>query len=137
MSLSDVQSALVSAAVDALGGTKTELENVPFDRPSKEKWAQVFFMPNQPTPFSLGQNGKDMFTGLVQVNIRYPVGSGDEDARADFETFYSTFKTGYNVLHTSGQEARVTSCGRTTGKRSDNWYLVVITIEWWAIVPRQ
>jgi len=135
MSLQNTKIALMTKLDSVLGGIPAEKENAHFIKPPDAKWAQVFFMPTQPTVFTLGAGGLDEYRGLVQVSIRYPEGTGTKDADDDCETFRSQFKAGTMLVY-GGQEVKIISCGRNQGRLQDNWFLVAITISWYALVPR-
>lgn len=135
MSLSKVEQALLTAVGTALNAIPTAYENVKFDKPSGSKWASVYFIPNLPSVETLGGAGQDMVDGIVQIDLNYPMDQGDATARADFETIRGSFKAGTRLTQ-SGQQAVVLSCGRSSGRPVDGWYRIVITIGWYALIPR-
>lgn len=136
MSLADVQYALIDLVSDTLEEIPTAYENVKFTPPASSKWARVFFMPNLPSVETLGEVGEDKVDGIVQVDLNYPMDSGDGAARDDFETFRGVFYAGSRPTKDS-QQAVVLSCGRSSGRPVDGWYRVSITITWYALIPRQ
>ena len=99
------------------------------------KWAEVFFMPNDPSVETLGAEGQDLTDGIVQINLNYPVGTGGAAARSDFENIRASFPAGARPAY-NGQEAVILSCGRSPGRVVDGWYRVSITISWYALIPR-
>lgn len=135
MSLSTVQAALSAAAAAGLGAIPTEWPNAPFEKPANAKWAQVFFLPNQPSVETLGAAGEDLIDGIVQVNLNYPRDTGDADARSDFEAFRAQFPAGARKTNT-GQTVTITNCGRSQGRLVDQWYRVSYTLAWYALIPR-
>lgn len=135
MSLNKVQQALVGAAKTSLGATPAAYENEPFTKPSGAKWAEVFFLPNDPSVETLGGDGQDRVDGIVQVNLNYPTGTGGSAARADYESIRASFPAGARPAY-NGQEVVILSCGRSTGRIVDGWYRVSITISWYALIPR-
>ena len=135
MSLSQVQTALFTAAVAAIGAIPTEYENVKFTPPVGAKWASLFFLPNVPTVATLGSTGQDEATGLIQIDLNYPLGTGNSAARTDFETIRAAFPAGSR--HTSsGQTVMVTGCGRNQGQIVGNYFRVSISVFWNARIPR-
>jgi hypothetical protein len=135
MSLSDAKYAMIEAVVSALGSIPTARENVPFVKPNNAKWAALYWMPNQPTGETLGDGGQDMYTGIVQVDIHYPSGSGDTAADADIETFRAAFKAGHAHVH-NGQSIVAKTCGAPHRRKEDNWFIVSVTVGWYALVTR-
>lgn len=135
MSLDNVQRALITAVANSLSGVPTGYENEPFEPPSGEKWAQVYFLPNAPSVETLGAEGMDRVDGVVQIDLNYPVQTGGALARTDFETIRAAFPAGARPVH-SGQEVTIRSCGRSAGRVVDGWFRVSITIVWYALIPR-
>lgn len=135
MSLSDTQRALIGSVATSLGTIPTGYENEKFTPPSNSKWAEVFFLPNDPTVETLGSEGQDMVDGLIQINLNYPVGKGDAASRSDYENIRTSFPAGARPAY-NGQEAVILSCGRSPGRVVDGWYRVSITISWYALIPR-
>lgn len=135
MSLLDVQTALTAAAVAALSGIPTEYENGQFTKPTRDKWAKLSFLPNVPSVVTLGDEGQDEADGILQIDLNYPQGTGDAEARADFEELRAAFPAG--TYYTSdGQSVMVMNCGRSQGRLVDQWFRVSTTIYWTAHIPR-
>jgi hypothetical protein len=131
----NVKLALTTAVLSALGATPVARENVPFTKPNNAKWARLSYLPNIASVETLGDLGEDMNDGIIQVDFYYPAGSGDAAATADVETFRSTFKAGHKVV-ASGQSAVIRKCGRHPGRLEDNWFIVSVDLEWYALIPR-
>lgn len=152
MSLATAQAALITAAIDNLGGIPTEYENIEFTKPTNAKWAQMFFIPNQPEVETLGPNGEDLVTGILQVNVNYPVGTGTLASAADFEAFRAGLPAGKHItltvetlrlgllagaeLDDDDQIVTILNCGRSSGRLVDNWYRVSFTVGWQALIAR-
>jgi hypothetical protein len=135
MSLSDVQTALFTAAVDSLGDIPIEGENTPFQRPTNSVWAVLSFVPNTPVVETLGSVGQDRVDGFIQIDLRYPDASGDSAARDDFETIRAAFKAGSRFTY-NGQQVTILNCGRSQGRATGSWYRISVTITWYALIPR-
>jgi hypothetical protein len=135
MSKTEAHEALLAAANAALTGIPTEYQNLPFTKPVSSKWAQVHFMPNQPHVETLGLQGEDFVDGILQISINYPRNTGDIEARADYEEINSAFLAGRKYTY-NGQPVAIRSCGCSSGYLEEQWYRIVITIQWWTLVPR-
>jgi hypothetical protein len=98
------------------------------------KWAALLFVPNTPEVETLGSAGQDKVTGFLQLDFNYVLGTGDIDARADYEAIRAAFKAGTRLTYSS-QSVMITSCGRSQG-RSQVHFTVNITINWYALIPR-
>ena len=136
MSLKDAHTALTTAVTTALGTTPVQRENAgPFTKPVNAKWAALYYLPNVPTVSTLSDAGQDMADGIIQIDFHYPDGDGDDAADSDVETFRAAFKAGQKFTH-SGQSAVIQSCGRSPGRLEDNWFIVSVTISWYALISR-
>jgi hypothetical protein len=135
VSLSTVETALLTAVATPLTSISTCYENVQFDPPAAAKWARVFFMPNTPEVETLGAAGEDMVTGLLQVDMSYPQNAGTSAPRADYETMRATFYPGARFT-SSTQAVMVTSFAKSGGRLVDQWYRVSFTVYWYALIPR-
>jgi hypothetical protein len=135
MSLSTVETALITAAEAKLTGVSTSYANAKFTPPAGAKWASIHFLPNRPEVETLGAAGEDMVTGILQIDMNYPQGTGTSAARTDFETIRSGFSAGTR-LTSSTQVVTVVNCGKSQGRLVDEWYRVSSTIYWYALIPR-
>jgi hypothetical protein len=135
MSLSNVEGALMSAAATALGSMPIEMENAPLNPKPTGKWASLHFMPNQATVETLGPKGINRYTGLLQVTLRYPKGTGTSDMRSDYDALESALPAG-TYLSLNGQKVMLLTSGRSRGTLVDIWFSIYVTIAWYAEVPR-
>jgi len=81
----DIENALRQKLAEALPASvgNTAFENQPFSRKGKAKWFEFHFLPNAPDVATLGAGGQDEFTGIAQLDIHVPIGSGKEAVAAD------------------------------------------------------
>ncbi len=135
MSCATAKEALITGVLTALTGIPVARENANFEKPTNSKWAALYFLPNRPSVETLSDVGEDMADGIVQVDLHYPQGTGDKAADDDAETFRAAFKAGQKFTK-SGQGAVIQSCGRSPGRLEDNWFVVSVTITWYALVAR-
>jgi len=135
MSLVDAKYALIDAVVTTLATIPCARENAPFTKPTDSKWAELFWIANQPEGYTLGDTGQDMYTGIVQLDLHYPAGTGDTAADTDVETFRAVFKAGHAFVH-NYQAITVKNCGAPHRRKEDNWFILSVTIGWYALVPR-
>lgn len=135
MSLATVQAALIASATTALGAIATEQENVKFTPPTNTKWAKVSFLPATPVVETLGSAGQDRADGVLQIDLNYPIASGNGAARTDYEAIRAVFPAGSRHTNT-GQVVMVTRTGRSAGRIVDNYYRVSVSVFWYALIPR-
>jgi hypothetical protein len=134
MSLDDARVALFHEIVQRLPEVSMEGQNLPFQKPSDgSRWGQLFFLPVVSTGATVGVGGYDRADGLVQLTLNYPNLTGDELPRSDYERVSAGFTNGTKLSYL-GQDVRVRSCRKTTGK--GDYYQMYITIEWYAFIKR-
>lgn len=132
-----LRAALMQGAVSALGSDfPLAQDNAPFDdKPSSGPWAAAFPFINQPSVATLGSEGQDAFDGILQIDLNYPLNTGEAAVTAKADGLYQYFKAGKRLAY-SGVELTVTSCGRSRGREVDGWYRVSMTISWFSRVSR-
>ena len=120
------------AFTDAL----TAYENAAFTKPAAYvPWGSVFILPNQPTPESAGAGGMDGNTGIMQIDLNYPLDAGSGAIVAKADSVAQWFKAGTRLAY-GGQQVQIQSCGRSQGRLVDGFFRVSMTINWTAYVPR-
>jgi len=131
-----LRAALMQGVVDSPLTLPFAAENSPFDKPEDgSAWAAVFVLPNQPGAASMGRDGLDAHDGLLQIDLNYPLMTGEAAVTAKADELADHFKAGERLSH-QGVELTVTSCGRSRGREVDGWYRVSMTVTWEARVPR-
>jgi hypothetical protein len=130
-----VKEALKGASLAALGDIPTAFANLPFTKPANAKWAAWWFLPNQPSVETLGEDGEDASDGIVQIDINYPLGTGDAEADEDFEGIRSVFFAGA-AFSAIGQTVTIINCGCNYRRPADGMFRVSTTIIWKASIPR-
>jgi len=102
-------------------------ENAKFDPSGKTKWASVFFVPNEPVPVTLGEQGTDRQTGFLQIDFNVPQDTGTGAMRAWANAARQTFVAGKSFTE-NGQIVIVMSAGTGPGRNVDNWFRKSVTI---------
>lgn len=111
-------------------------ENAPFHKPmGQNPWAATFILINQPSVATLGDEGQDAHDGILQIDLNYPLMTGESAVTAKADELSDFFKAGKRFAH-SGVELIVVSCGRSRGREVDGWYRVSMTIFWSARISR-
>jgi hypothetical protein len=138
MSMRDVRTALAQALVDGAFFEAEDLawENVAFEpRTGDKPWCKFTFVPTTPVPDTLGQDGLDMVDGFVQLDLNYPLGTGDDDVMQKYVALAALFKTGARFTSDS-QVVVIKSCGRTPGREFNGFYRISATIVFYAQIQR-
>lgn len=131
-----LRGALMRGVVDSPLGLPCAVENSPFEKPTDQSpWASAFVLPNQPSVATLGSEGQDAHDGILQIDLNYPLMTGEAAVTAKADELSDFFKAGKRLAH-GGVELTVTSCGRSRGREVDGWYRVSMTVTWEARVPR-
>jgi hypothetical protein len=131
---------LRSALLQGLGASPLSLplavENAPFEKPADGlPWAMATVLMNQPSVATLGSDGEDAHDGILQVDLNYPMLTGEAAVTAKADQLASFFKAGERLSYQS-VELTVLSCGRSRGREVNGYYRVSVTVSWFARVPR-
>lgn len=100
-------------------------QNKSFKRPDTGLWFEIFYMSARPYQQEFGTAGRNRWTGIVQININYPLDSGTYDVDLAYSAIASKFKRGdifdgVKVLQTAS---------RTSALPHDDYYSVPVTIQ--------
>lgn len=128
----DIESALRQAFLTAIpaAANLTAFENQKFDPKAKAKWYIFNFLPNEPTPKTLGDVGQDLYTGICQIDINVEPNKGKSDIDADMIALRSVFTAGARCAYSSAV-VTIKSCGRKGGGRLvDSFYRFNVSISW-------
>lgn len=131
-----LRGALMQGVLDSPLALPCAFENSPFDKPTDQTpWASAFVLMNQPSVATLGQDGQDAHDGILQIDLNYPLMTGEAAVTAKADGLTDFFKAGKRLAHL-GVELTVASCGRSRGREVDGWYRVSMTVTWFARVSR-
>jgi hypothetical protein len=134
VSLSQVKASLVGAASTALGSISHSAENEPYTIPTAAKWGKISFMPAACEIYTLGTSGSDDATGILQIDLSYPLSTGTSAADTDHQTIRTAFVG--KTFTSSGQSVTITSVVRRPAREVDNFYRVTTDVYWTALVTR-
>lgn len=127
----DIEKALRTAFIAALPASagKTAFENQTFDPKGKPKWFAFHFLPNKPDVATLGLGGQDACTGIAQIDIHVPLGTGKEAVDADFLALRSAF-TPSVLLRYGSAAVTIKSGGQIPGGPETESYKYIFSISW-------
>lgn len=135
MSISSVRTALVNHYSDGAFGMETAYENRKFTPPDNEEWAALFFIPASSEADTQGTQGSDRWDGIVQIDLNYPLDSGESSILAKADAIIQQFKAGTKLLY-SGQAVTLKASGRNQGSIVNSQYRISITAGWYSFVSR-
>jgi hypothetical protein len=135
MSLTDINAALVVAYQGASLGLPTAWEGVDFTPPADAAWAQLWMLPAPVSIDTLGANGLDLHTGVLQIDLNVPQNTGTGALLGYADTLRSAFKAGNNTTH-NGQSVLILDCSRSRLTQAAGWLTVSMSITWRAYTAR-
>lgn len=135
MSQQDILKAL-RGGLESLGlGIPLQYPNVKTRPPSGAARGEVSFVLNTPEVFTLGNGGKDMHTGFVQVLLVFPLGEGDSNLLQTADRIRRGFMAGTRRWYKT-QEVVIQECGAGTAGELNGMFVCPVTIYWYAFTER-
>lgn len=146
MSYKKIRSALV-AEWEALNlGLPISYENRKFEPKAGQAWSRFTILPNDAEAVTMGRNGEDEITGLLQVDLFHPVEAGTGAALDIADAVRAAFWVGRRISY-QGQEVvirssgispgwEVSASGVSAGTTSTGWHRHTITINFYARAQR-
>lgn len=132
----DIRSALVEAVKACLPDLPTAFENLRFDKPQPgSPWAAMFLLPVNSTVETLGDGGFDLKTGILQLDLNYPLLSGEYDQLVSAGKIAAYFKAG-NRFSYGGHQVMCVSCNRSRGREVAGYWKVSVSVVWRAFAQR-
>lgn len=105
--------------------------NTNFERPDDGYWYELFFIPGHPIQIELGSEARSRWVGILQINICTPKDSGTEPINDRYESVSKLFRPGSNF-----DGVRITRCYRTSALENGDYYVMPVTVEFWADLDR-
>lgn len=111
-------------------------ENATYEPEADQAWFEFYYIPNAPVVVTMGDAGFDEHTGIVQINLNYPLNAGSGSALAMADQIRALFPAGSR--HTfNTQTVKVRSCGVTgAGQLVNGYYQLILTITYTARTTR-
>lgn len=125
----DIKGAFMTLWETSSFGLVTAYENKKFTPTEGVPWARVTVLPARPSVVTLGSSGEDEHTGITQIDLFYPLDSGDGEILAMSDAIRTVFKAGTGMSY-NGLSVTVLSCGRSGGRLVDGLYNIILEIEW-------
>jgi hypothetical protein len=133
MSIASIQTALV-AHLKTLSTLPTlQEENSRFAPKSTDNYSRVTLLPAQPQQISVGTTGKDLLTGLLQVDIFVTLDSGIDAGNALADAVIAHFPRGQIVSH-DNTSALCQRSWRQTAGRFNTHYQIPVVVQWASII---
>ena len=123
----DIQAALDSRLSSYTGDYQVAWPNTNFEPEAGQTFLSPSFIPAETVQASLGSDGKDNTTGIYQIDVVYPAGSGRStvpDGLADH------FKRG-TVLSYNGVNVRIRSVSISPALTEGAFHFVPISVDFY------
>lgn len=129
MSETKINAALVSAylAADIMPQERTAFEGVEFKPVTGQSWARLTALPTNRAPAAIGQDAPEEWTGILQIDLFYPLGSGTGPILADADKAQGYFRPGRR-LEFQGQRVLIRRSQRSQIRREEAWQAVSIDV---------
>jgi hypothetical protein len=118
-----------------LGGLLVQWPNGPTIKPDGAAYAEVFHMPANSFVDTLGAHGRDLLPAITQVNLYYPLESGNNQSAVDVDIFRTSFVAG-QWLSEEGQAVLVRACSPGPSRRDGSYFKSIVSIQWEARISR-
>jgi hypothetical protein len=129
MSETKINGALVSAylASGVMPQARTAFEGVGFTPAAGQSWARLTDLPSGREPAAFGGTNPVERTGILQVDIFHPKGSGTGAVLADVDTAMAFYTPGKRIEY-QGQSVLIRKAERSQLRTEDLWQSVAVSI---------
>lgn len=127
MSLFNIRAAIFTA-IEALDVGVPVLRANERKADGLKRFAEAYILPNAPEPATMGDNGTDRATGILQININVPLHSGDGDLLQLCDQFVEAFKVGLDLTY-DGQTTTFFGGGVSGFQQDNGFYQAILSFE--------
>lgn len=101
-----------------------------FTPPETGLWTKVDLLPAETFQSSVGENGFNLLSGILQISIFAPQNSFTGDLNEAVDSLLAHFKRGTVTAAVSGTSARVEKVWRSAALPDERWYMVPVNIRY-------
>ncbi len=131
----DIRAPMVSLLETLAGSIPIKGDNINFKAPKESPWIGIYFMPNQSIGTTLGDDGLNETTGILQVDLNWPLNTGDSEQAALISQLYSAFNLGKEFI-SNDVSTKITRFGPTAGVEVNSYWRISVTIGWYSFSKR-
>jgi len=136
MSFEDIQKALdVPLKTGVFGGLPVFLENSTSVPDISTPFLSGTILPIQPSQSELGPTGTDLHSGIYQISIYYPKGSGTGNINRKADEIASVYKPSVN-FEWNTTCVRVNNIGRGLLRINKGWAILDLSVDWSSYIKR-
>ena len=110
-------------------------ENVNFNPTNNEPFCTLTLLPDIGESMMKDVGGQDQINGIFQVSFYVPSGTSNGEILGLVDqvlAFYNHTK----VIDKDGQDVQINNGGRNGGRNEDGWYIIDVSITWFAYIDR-
>jgi hypothetical protein len=107
------------------------LPNIPFTPPKDNQFYILSFLPNEPEPAGLGTNAENRWSGIFQIDIIVPLGSGNDEITDRYNSIVELFQRGKTF-----DGVMIIRTYRAMQGADESFYRTVVRSEFTASLPR-
>lgn len=129
MSEAKIHSALVAAfiASEVMPIERTALEGRSYTPVQGQSWARLTGLPTGRAPAGLGSAALQEWTGILQIDLYHPKGTGHADLLAGADAAMEFFRSGRRLIR-QGQSVLIRRAERSQIRQEDVWQSVSISV---------
>lgn len=129
MSETNINAALVSAylASGVMPQNRTAFEGVSFTPASGQSWARLTGLPSGRAPAAMGSDAPQEWTGILQIDLFHPKGTGTGPILADTDKALAFFASGKRLDY-EGQGVLIRRAERSPIRTEDVWQSVSVSV---------
>lgn len=135
MTIALVRTSLIQGVVDAqLTGIPIQWPNMPITlngnpyQPNNELWCRATILNMDDRAVTLGRNGFNLLSGVLQIDIFTTASKGDISGADTADKVREIFHTGAE-LHNNDQCVKILEASFRTGQTNDQWYHQMVIAE--------
>lgn len=100
------------------------------DKPD-DMWVQLHHLRGESVPVTVGDDGEDNNSGILQIDLNYPEGSGSGAINNLLDTIATSFPPGH-VFTSNGQNVRITRSTPGPGRYIGGYYRVNLDLGYYS-----
>ena len=102
-------------------------EGKEFKPATGQSWARLTGLPTGRAPAAMGSGAPQEWTGILQIDIYHPLGTGTGPTLADADKALAYFRSGRR-LEFQGQRVLIRKAQRSPIRRDDIWQVVSVDV---------
>jgi len=134
--LIDIRKPLIDAFIAVVGTTyEIEYENAGFEAPADDNYLSVYFVTNDTTAASLGDNGLNETDGFLQIDLNWQPETGEYDQSVLIAQLATAFKIG-RAFVSNDVTTKIRSFRSVPGRKVNNYWRMSASIIWYSFSNR-